>query len=396
MERNNNVVAVKPDRCQLSVVNYFMTNQHTKGISKMEKIKVGIIGTGNISNAYFHNGKRFESMDIVACADLDIERAKAKAAEHGVKAYSVSEILSDPDIKLIINLTVPQAHADVSLQALEAGKHVYVEKPLAVTREDGRRVLDLAKSKGLSVGCAPDTFLGGGIQTCIKLIEDGWIGTPIGATAFMVGDGPEGWHPNPEFFYKSGGGPMFDMGPYYLTALIALLGPIKKVTGMTNISFPERTIGSGPNVGQKILVETPTHIAGVMEFASGPIGTILTSFDVKGGTQLPRIEVYGSQGTLIVPDPNTFGGPVIIQRAGGQVWSEIPLTHGYSENSRGIGAADMVKAIATGRKCRANGEMAFHVLEAMHGFHDASVQETHYFMKSTCEKPTLLPIGLTV
>jgi len=360
----------------------------------MAKTKVGIIGTGNISGIYFQNGKRFESMDIVACADLDVERAKAKAAEHGVKGYSVEEMLNDPEIELIINLTVPQAHANVCLQALEAGKHVYVEKPLAVTREDGRKVLELAKSKGLSVGCAPDTFLGGGIQTCVKLIEDGWIGAPIGATAFMLGGGPEGWHPNPEFFYKAGGGPMFDMGPYYLTALVALLGPINKVTGMTKISYPERMIGSQPNFGQMIRVETPTHIAGVMEFASGPIGTLLTSFDVKGGTQLPRIEVYGSQGTLIVPDPNTFGGPVYIQRAGAQGWSEIPLTHGKSENARGVGAADMAKAIQTGRKYRASGDLAFHVLEAMHGFHDASDREAHYKMTSTCEKPAPLPVGL--
>jgi predicted dehydrogenase len=360
----------------------------------MGKIKAGMIGTGNISGIYFQNGQRFESLDIVACADLDVERAKAKGAEYGIRGSSVEELLSDPDIELIINLTIPQAHANVCLQALEAGKHVYVEKPLAVTREDGLKVLDLARRKGLYVGCAPDTFLGGGIQTCVKLIEDGWIGTPIGATAFMLGDGPEGWHPAPEFFYQVGGGPMFDMGPYYLTALITLLGPINRVTGMTRISFPERTIGSQPKLGQVMKVETPTHIAGILEFASGPIGTILTSFDVKGGSQLPRIEVYGSQGTLIVPDPNTFGGPVYIQRAGAKGWSEIPLSHSKSENARGVGAADMAKAIMTGRKHRANGDMAFHVLEAMHGFHDASEQGSHYTMKSTCEKPAPLPIGL--
>ena len=360
----------------------------------MDKVKVGIIGTGNISGIYLQNGKRFESMEVVACADLDVERAKAKAAEYGVRGDTVEELLADPDIEMIVNLTVPQAHGPVCLQALEAGKHVYVEKPLSATREEARQVLELAERKGLRVGGAPDTFLGGGIQTCIKLIEDGWIGTPIGATAFMVGGGPESWHPSPEFFYQKGGGPMFDMGPYYLTALIALLGPIARVTGSAGISFPERLITSQPKFGQKVRVETPTHVAGVLDFAAGPIGTILTSFDVKGGSLLPRIEVYGSEGTLQVPDPNTFGGPVRVWRAGAKEWSEIPLTHGKTENARGVGAADMAKAIRAGREHRASGELAYHVLEAMFGIHDASAQGAHYAMKSTCRKPAPLPLGL--
>jgi len=361
----------------------------------VEKIKVGIIGTGNISGIYFQNGKRFESMEVVACADLDVERAKEKAAEHGIRGYSVEDLLADPDIQMVINLTIPAAHASVCLKALEAGKHVYVEKPLAVTREEGQQVLELAKRKGLLVGSAPDTFLGGGIQTSIKLIEDGWIGTPIGATAFMMSGGHETWHPSPEFYYQKGGGPMFDMGPYYLTALIALLGPITRVTGSARASFPERTISSQPKFGQKVKVETPTHVAGIMEFASGPIGTLLTSFDVKGGSTLPRIEVYGSHGTLLVPDPNNFGGPISICRSGSKEWSTIPLTHGKAENARGVGAADMARAILTGRKHRANGELAFHVLEAMHGFHDAAEQGAHYVMKSTCERPAPLPLGLS-
>jgi predicted dehydrogenase len=361
----------------------------------MKKIRAGIIGTGNISGIYFKNGKLFNSLEVVACADLDVERAKAKAEENGVRGYSVEELLADQDIDMVINLTIPKAHASVSLQALEAGKHVYVEKPLAVTREEGRQVLDLAARKGLLVGSAPDTFLGGGIQTCVKLIEDGWIGTPIGATAFMMSGGHESWHPAPEFYYQVGGGPMFDMGPYYLTAFVAMLGPIKRVTGSARASFSERTITSQPKAGQKIQVEVPTHVAGVMDFASGAIGTILTSFDVRGGSQLPRIELYGSAGTLMVPDPNTFGGPVYIQRAGTREWSAVPLTHGNVENARGVGAADMARAIQTGRKHRANGEMAYHVLEAMHGFHDASEQGVHYQMQSSCERPASLPMGLT-
>ncbi|MHA6485476.1 Gfo/Idh/MocA family protein [Paenibacillus sp. strain BS8-2] len=360
----------------------------------MDKIKAGIIGTGNISGIYFENGSKFDALEIAACADLDVDRAIAKGEQYGVKGYSVDDMLADPEIDMIINLTIPQAHAAVNLRALEAGKHAYVEKPFAVTREEAKEVLELAARKGLYVGSAPDTFLGGGIQTCIKLIEDGWIGTPIGATAFMVGGGHENWHPSPEFYYQKGGGPMFDMGPYYLTALVAMLGPMTRVTGSARASYPERTITSQPKYGQKVQVEVPTHIAGVMDFASGAIGTILTSFDAKGGSTLPRIEVYGSGGTLVVPDPNNFGGEIRICRAGSREWSTIPLTHGYAENARGVGAADMAKAIQNGRAHRANGELAYHVLEAMHGFHDASEQGKHYNMKSSCERPKPLPLGL--
>lgn len=358
----------------------------------MGKMKVGIIGTGNISGIYLKNGSRFDAMEIVACADIDVARAKARAEEFGIRGCTVEELLADPEIGMVINLTIPQAHASVCIQALEAGKHVYVEKPLAVKREEGRRILETAKRNGLYVGGAPDTFLGGGIQTCAKLIADGWIGTPIGATAFMMSGGHESWHPDPEFYYRKGGGPMFDMGPYYLTALIALFGPIRRVTGSARISFPERKITSKPKHGQLIPVEVPTHVAGILDFESGPVVTLLTSFDVKGGSQLPNIEVYGSAGTLRVPDPNTFGGPILLKRAGSSEWKEIPLAYGNDDNARGIGAADMAAAILAGRQHRANGELAYHVLEAMHGFHDASEQGVHYAMKSTCAKPELLPL----
>lgn len=207
----------------------------------MNKIKVGVIGCGNISGIYFKNGRILEILDIVACSDLYIERAKAKAEEFDIpKSYTVKELLSDPDIQIVLNLTIPKAHAEVSLAALESGKNVYGEKPLAVTREDGFKILEKAKTKGLLVGCAPDTFLGGGIQTCRKLIDDGWIGEPVAATAFMTNHGHESWHPDPEFYYKAGGGPMFDMGPYYLTALINLIGPVKRVTGSTRITFSRK------------------------------------------------------------------------------------------------------------------------------------------------------------
>ncbi|WP_019535929.1 Gfo/Idh/MocA family protein [Paenibacillus ginsengihumi] len=358
----------------------------------MNQVKVGIIGCGKISGIYFKNCRSFPMVEVAACADLDLERARAAAEEHGVpKACSVQELLDDPGIDIVINLTIPAAHAEVCLQAIHAGKHVYVEKPLAVTREEGRSILDAAKAKGVLVGSAPDTFLGGGIQTCVKLIEDGWIGTPVAATAFMLGRGHEHWHPDPEFYYAKGGGPMFDMGPYYLTALVAMLGPIRRIAGATKVSYPERTITSEKKFGKVIPVETPTHVAGVMDFHSGVIGTMITSFDVFGGHQLPRIEVYGSLGTLSVPDPNTFGGPVLLKRHDAQEWKEIPLSHGYAENGRGLGVLDMAYAIRNGRPHRASGELAYHVLEAMHGFHDSSDEGRHYIMQSSCERPAPMP-----
>ncbi len=360
----------------------------------MRKVKVGIIGCGNISGIYFKAGQTFEVLDIVACADLIPERAAAAAEKYNIpKACTPQELLADPEIEIVINLTIPKAHAEVCLAALEAGKHVHVEKPLAVTRGDGRKILEMAKAKGLRVGAAPDTFLGGGLQTCRKLLDDGWIGEPIGATAFMLCHGHESWHPDPEFYYKVGGGPMFDMGPYYLTALVSLIGPVRRVTGSTQVTFPERTITSEPKFGTKVTVDVPTHIAGVMDFANGAVGTILTSFDVWSST-LPRIELYGTEGTMIVPDPNTFGGPIRVRRMGASEWSEVPLTHGYAENSRGIGVADMAYAIQSGRKHRANGEMAYHVLDIMHGFHDAASAGEHYELESTCERPAALPLGL--
>jgi len=363
----------------------------------MNVTKVGIIGCGNISGIYFKNAKElFGNYEIAACADIDVERAKAKAVEQGIaKGCSVEELLADPDIKLVINLTIPAAHADVCMQALRAGKHVYVEKPLSVTREDGKKLLELAAEKGLRVGCAPDTFLGGGIQTCIKLIRDGWIGHAVGATGFMASGGPESWHPAPEFFYQTGGGPMFDMGPYYLTAMVAMLGPIERVTGSARITYPERIVTSEPKYGQTIAVEVPTHVSGVFDFRNGAVGSLMTSFDIAAGSTLPRIEVYGSLGTIVVPDPNTFGGPIKYRRKGTPDWADIPLTHGFAENGRGIGVADMVDAIAKGREHLASGQLAYHVLEAMHGFHDASREGKHYAMQSICSTPEPLPVGMT-
>ncbi|MDN4524111.1 Gfo/Idh/MocA family protein [Fictibacillus fluitans] len=359
----------------------------------MRKLKIGIIGCGHISSIYMQNCPKFEHLELVGCADLDVERAKAQAETFNIpKACSVAELLSDPEIQLIINLTIPKAHASVCVQALEAGKHVFTEKPLAVTREEGRQILETAKKHNLLVGSAPDTFLGAGIQTAVQLIEQGEIGVPIGASAFMISRGHEHWHPDPAFYYDLGGGPMFDMGPYYLTALVALLGPIKRISGSTRISYPERTVSSQPKAGTKIKVSTPTHISGVIDFESGVIGNMTTSFDAIGGSTLPPIEIYGSEGTLLVPDPNTFGGPVKIRKRDETEFKEVPLTFGHDQNSRGLGVADMAKAILEGGKYRANGRLAYHVLEAMHGFHDSSDSGKHYIMESTCERPE--PVSL--
>jgi predicted dehydrogenase len=337
------------------------------------------------------NLKSFEEIDLAACADLDVDRAKAKAAEHGIeKGCSVEELLADEEIELVVNLTIPAAHAEVSIRALEAGKHVYSEKPLAAELEDGKRILAVAEARGLKVGCAPDTFLGAGIQTCRRLILDGAIGEPVAATAFMMARGHEVWHPSPEFYYQKGGGPMFDMGPYYLTALVALIGPIREIAGMTSISFPERTILSEPKKGTKIQVEVPTHIAGTMRFANGAVGTIITSFDIPGGSSLPHIEIYGSQGTLQVPNPNNFSGKVLLRPADSWEWQEVPVNLPYAENNRGLGVLDMARAIRSGSEYRASGDLAYHVLEAMHGFSISSDNGSVYRMSSSVEPPVIL------
>jgi predicted dehydrogenase len=361
----------------------------------MNPTPIGIIGCGNISKAYFTACKRFPALSVAACADLDLERAKAQAKEFGVpKACGVDELLRDPAIALVVNLTIPAAHAEIDGKALEAGKHVFSEKPFALTRDEGKRIIDTARRKNLRVGCAPDTVLGAGVQTCRKLIDEGAIGTPIAGSAFMMGGGHERWHPSPEFYYQKGGGPMFDMGPYYLHALITLLGPVKRVTASTRISFAERTITSKPKEGQKITVEVPTHISSVLDFADGAIVTLVTSFDVKGGHSMPNIEIYGSEATLQVPDPNATGGQVRIRKAGAKEWQDIPHSHGYKEGSRGLGVADMAVAIGSGRKHRANEAIAMHALDIMQAIHESSDVGKHVALSSTCERPQPMMAGL--
>ena len=360
--------------------------------SNVAPLRVGLIGCGTISPQYLGRLPGYGVVEVVACADIDLARAKSRAGEFGVpKACSPRELLEDPDIELVVNLTVPKVHAEVSLAAIAAGKHVYSEKPLAVEREDGDAIMRAAREHGVMAGCAPDTFLGGGIQTCRRLIDDGAIGRPVAATAFMMSHGHEHWHPEPDFYYKRGGGPMFDMGPYYLTALICLMGPVKRVSGSHGSAFQSRTIESEPRRGQTIGVEVSTHVAGVMDFESGAIGTIITSFDVWA-SRLPRIEVYGTEGTLSVPDPNGFGGPVHVQRGRGDEWKETPLSH--PEGGRGLGVAEMAGALRNERPSRVEGSLANHVLDIMHAIHESSDAGRHIELGTTCERPAAVPAGL--
>jgi len=329
-------------------------------------MKIGIVGCGDISGIYLTNiTNMFKEIEIAGVCDLVDEKVDRVAAEYGLRKYKdMHEMFADPEVDIVLNITRPYEHFDVSMAAIAAGKHVYTEKPLGATYDEGKEIREAAAAKGVRIGGAPDTFLGAGIQTCRKLIDDGYIGEPVGATAFMTCRGHESWHPDPAFYYQFGGGPMMDMGPYYLTALVNLLGPVNKITGMARASFPTRTITSQPHLGTIVDVEVPTYITGQLQFASGAIGSIFTTFDVHAAN-LPIIEIYGSEGTLSVPDPNIFGGPIKLYRPEHGAFMEFPLAFGYPENSRGLGLADMAKAIQTGRAHRANGDLTFHVLEIM-------------------------------
>lgn len=337
-------------------------------------IKIGMVGVGSISGIYLENiTKQFQEIELVAVCDLVRERAQKAQDDYGIpKLYdTMYQLFADPEIDVVLNLTRPYEHFGVSSEALKAGKHVYSEKPLAATLEEGKELVRLAEEKGLWLGGAPDTFLGAGIQTCRKLIDDGYIGQPIGAAGFMISHGPESWHPDPAFFYKHGGGPMMDMGPYYVTAMVNLLGGVTSVMGAARASFPQRTITSQPFCGQQVMVETPTYITGILQFDSGAIGTLFTTFDVHYQDSA-RLEIYGTKGTLFVPDPNTFGGPVRLLRPEDGEIREMPLCFDYRENSRGLGLADMAKALQTGREARESWKQTYHVLEIMQSFEKSS------------------------
>ncbi|MEE9279082.1 MAG: Gfo/Idh/MocA family oxidoreductase [Myxococcota bacterium] len=355
---------------------------------------VGIVGCGFISKAYAQKLNALDFVDLVACADLEPERAERLAKEMEIPMVaSPQELVADADVDVVLNLTVPAAHAEVSRAAIAAGKSVFSEKPLALSRKEGDELVAAAAERGVRVGCAPDTFLGAGLQTCRGLIDAGAVGEPVAANAFMLQAGPERWHPGPQIFYQTGAGPLFDMGPYYLTALVSLLGPVRRVTGSARITHTTRQIYSQPLAGERLAVEVPTHVVSVLDFESGPIATLVTSFDVQASRHR-NIEIYGTEATLSVPDPNTFAGPVQIRKLGEPAWSDVELTHGNAEQSRGIGLADMVSALRTGRPHRASGELAAHVLDLMESIVEASDRGTHVEPSTRCERPAPLPPGL--
>jgi predicted dehydrogenase len=352
-------------------------------------IRVGIIGAGYISAAYLKAAQNFPELAMVSCADALPANAEKRGEEFGLKVQSVDELLQDETVDLILNLTTPQNHLQVSSQGLEAGKHVYSEKPLALNREGAEALSQTARRHKVRLGCAPDTFLGGGQQTARKLIDEGAIGKPLGGTAFVLTPGPESWHPSPEFYYQAGGGPVFDMGPYYITALINLLGPVTRVTSIARRSFAHRVFGAGPRKGQKFAVEILTHFNALVEFAQGAIISFHASFDVQGHSHLP-IEIYGTDGSLQIPDPNFFGGPVRLLEKGGR-WVDMPLTHGFGDgNYRILGVADMASAIRANRPHRASDEIALHTVEVMEAIVSGGESGVPVPVLSHCERPRAL------
>ena len=358
-----------------------------------DALRVGLVGAGHISGAYLATLPRLPGLALTKVADLDADRALAAASQvPGAAAVTPRELFAADDVDLVLNLTLPLAHAEVALAAIAAGKHVYNEKPLAADTGQARVLLEAAARAGVRVGCAPDTVLGTGIQTARAALDTGGIGRPVAATAFMTTPGHERWHPAPEFYYLPGGGPLLDMGPYYLTALVTLLGPVRRVVGMSAAPRESRVIGSGPRAGTRFPVEVETHVTGVLEHAGGALSTLMMSFDVWAA-QLPRIEVYGSEGSLSVPDPNGFHGTVAIFRAQEQGWTELPEGGGYRDASRGFGVADMARAIARGTDHRAGGELAYHVLDVMESLLAAARDGRSVDVASTCARPAPVPLG---
>ncbi|TFC32049.1 Gfo/Idh/MocA family oxidoreductase [Cryobacterium sp. TMT2-18-3] len=355
-------------------------------------LRIGVVGVGKISEQYFAEFPKLPGLKLVAVADLDASRAAAVAAEQGVPALTVDELIASPDVDAVLNLTIPAAHAEVALRALAAGKHVYGEKPLALNPDEATPVLRLGVERGLRVGSAPDTVLGTGVQTARALLDDGRIGTPVAASAFWTAPGHELWHPAPQFYYSEGGGPLFDMGPYYLSALVTLLGPVVRVSGSVGRSGRERTVATGPLEGTSLRVEIDTHVSALLEHASGVTSTVMMSFDVWAA-RLPRIEIYGTLGTIAVPDPNRFSDATELYTSDDRRWREVEPEAGYADAGRGYGLADMARAIETDRPHRASAELAFHVLEIMDAIlraaHDRSVME----LTSTVERPAIVPEG---
>jgi predicted dehydrogenase len=369
----------------------------------VDPVRVGVIGTGHVSGEYFQSCADYPELNVIACADIDEALARKQADEFGIeRAYTTEALLADRDVELVINLTPPAVHAQVTLAALAAGKHVYTEKPFAPDLELGRKILDTAREAGLHVGCAPATFLAGPYQTARKLIDDGWIGEPLAATAFFTCRGYEFWHPNIDPFYAKGGGPMLDIGPYLVSVLVDFFGPAVKVDALSRRMSPTRKRRiPREGKGDDIEIEVTTHSAGNIEFASGVVATVITSWEMWA-SNLPFIEVYGTEGSVTIPFKSEFGSEPLLRRGqpsdlgyvptepGGGAWLEVPLTH-RDGTWRGVGVADMASAIRTGSPFRASGEFGYHGLEIMLAFDEASEREAHVAIESTCDRPAPLP-----
>ena len=362
----------------------------------MTKLGVGIIGCGNISTSYLKLAPLFKSLDVKAVADINMDAAKARAEEFGVRAETVDDLLKADDIDVVVNLTIPDVHFAVTKEILEAGKHAYSEKPLVLSLDEGKQLRDLAASKGLRVGSAPDTFLGGAHQLARAQIDAGKVGRIIGGTCHVMGHGMEAWHPNPDFFFKPGGGPVLDMGPYYITNLIQLIGPVKSVTALATATFATRTIGNGDRHGETVPVETPTNIQALLEFENGAVVTLGASWDVWAHRH-DHMEIYGENGSIFLPDPNFFGGDVEISGEDKEIGTVEPWDHPFSvanqdekANYRCAGLADMATAIAEGREHRCNIDVAVHAVDVMTSILKAGEERRFVEMTTTCERPAAL------
>jgi len=359
----------------------------------MRKVGVGIVGLGNISAAYLKASRAFPVIDIKGVADINMAAAQARADEFGVKAVELDALFADPSIEIILNLTIPKAHVEVGLRAIDAGKHVYSEKPLGVVFAEGKKLVEAARARNLRVGSAPDTFLGGSHQTARHIVDTGRLGQAVGGTAYFMCPGHERWHPNPAFYYENGGGPMLDMGPYYITDLVNLLGPVAKVSGFGTMLRPTRTITAKERAGEVIPVQVPTHVSGTLAFANGAVVQITMSFDVAGHKHVP-LEIYGTEGTLIVPDPNHFGGQIEFMAKGGE-WEPVATDQPYADgNYRSIGLADMAQAIVENRPHRCSGDLALHVLEVMEAFQRSSESGQVVAITTPVERPAPLAASL--
>lgn len=366
-----------------------------------KRLGIGFIGTGNISSAYLRAITGHESMagfpvlDIKGLADMRPEASQARAAEFGLASMSIDEMLASPDIGLIVNLTIPRAHVEVGLKCLAAGKHVYSEKPLGITYAEGRKLLDAANKAGLRIGSAPDTFLGGSHQQARAVVDSGVLGQIVGGTAYFQCPGHESWHPDPAFYYDIGGGPVLDMGPYYITDLVNLLGPVARVSAMASRLRLTRPVTSEPKKGQMMDVKVDTHVTGSLGFANGAIVQVGLSFDVPAHKHVP-LELYGTEASLIVPDPNFFGGDVEIRKRGREeTWTNVPVTQPYADgNYRSLGVADMATGIIENRPHRANGDLALHVLEVMEAFDIASREGRTIDIKTPVTRPEPLATSL--